>query len=165
MEARSRLTIANSLKDATASYFLKKGYSCSFELGLNSWGKLRGDVVAINLKGTLIIAEIKSSRADFMTDSKWINYLPYCNGLVFVFLPEVFDSIKEEFIAAAKPLGVGALVLDKKTGYLRSVMPTKTKLMKKKTKKLLTIRMAWRNGDISKRNSRRKRHFILEGLV
>lgn len=160
MEKQNRLVVANALKQATTSYFLKKGYSCFLELGLNSWGKLRGDVLAINLRGHLVIAEIKSSKADYLNDLKWQQYLPFSNQLVFVFTPNVFTSIKQEIIEKVKPLGVGVLVLDERTGYLRSVVPAKNRVMKKKTKRLLTLRMAWRNGDVSKRNSRRKRQFL-----
>jgi hypothetical protein len=159
MEKQGRLSIANALKEATTSYFLKKGYSCFLELGLNSWGKLRGDVLAINLRGHIVIVEVKSSKADYVADTKWTTYLPYCNQFYFVLTPAVFTVIKADILSKVKPLGAGILILDPHTGYLKCVLPAKNKLMKKKAKRLLTLRMAWRGG-ISKRNSRRKRQFL-----
>jgi hypothetical protein len=164
MEKQGRLTIANALKEATTSYFLKKGYSCFLELGLNSWGKLRGDVLAINLRGEIIVIEVKSSKADFVSDKKWEQYLSYSNKLYFVFTPGVFNDIKSLILSKLSGHGVGVLILDINTGYLRNVIPAKRRLMKKKTKRLLTLRMAWRNG-ISKRNNRRKRQFLPESTI
>jgi len=40
---------------------------------------LRVDVIALGPKGEIWIIECKSSRADFMADSKWQGYLPYCD--------------------------------------------------------------------------------------
>ncbi len=40
---------------------------------------LRVDVIALGPKGEIWIVECKSSRADFMADSKWRGYLPYCD--------------------------------------------------------------------------------------
>jgi len=39
----------------------------------------RADMVAIDAKGRLIIVEIKVSRADLLGDSKWCDYLEYCD--------------------------------------------------------------------------------------
>ncbi len=157
----SRTEIAKVLKEATCSYFLKKGYSNHLELGLCPRGRLRGDVVSINLKGFIIVSEVKSSKSDFLTDKKWHQYLVHCNQLYFIFLPEVYEQIKEELGPKIKEHGTGVLVLDKHTGYLRCAVSAKKRLIKKGLKRMLTIRMAWRNG-ISKRNSRRKRQFINE---
>lgn len=39
----------------------------------------RADMVAIDAVGRLIIVEIKVSRADLLGDSKWCDYLDYCD--------------------------------------------------------------------------------------
>lgn len=157
----SRKQVTDVLTDAAISYFLKKGYSCFTELGLNSWGKLRGDVVCLNLKMNIVISEIKSSKVDFESDTKWSKYLTHCNKLYFVFLPQVFESIKASVLLKVKPLGVGILVLDPISGYLKVVSPAKNRKMLRVDKQKLITRMAWRNG-ISKAKRRRKRHFITE---
>jgi hypothetical protein len=40
---------------------------------------LRVDVMALGPKGEIWVVECKSSRADFMADGKWQNYLPWCD--------------------------------------------------------------------------------------
>ena len=156
---QSRRKVADTLKEATVSYFLKKGYSSFVELGLNSWGKLRGDVISLNLRGSIVLSEIKSNKHDYLLDKKWHLYLPYANQMYFVFIPEVFECLRHSMLDDLKIHGVGVLVLDPKTGYLRCVVRAKQKLMKKKVKRLLTIRMAWRQG-VSKRNHRRSRKYV-----
>jgi hypothetical protein len=46
---------------------------------------IRFDVLGINrLKREIRILEIKSGRADFISDHKWQSYLPYCTHFAFV---------------------------------------------------------------------------------
>ena len=52
--ATRRIT-ADLLKEACIYYLLKRGYSCFTELGLNSWGKLRADVIGLNLRAELVL--------------------------------------------------------------------------------------------------------------
>ena len=40
---------------------------------------LRVDVMALGPKGEIWVIECKSSRADFMADRKWQQYLPWCD--------------------------------------------------------------------------------------
>lgn len=141
------------------SYLLKKGFSSHAEVGLTSWGKLRADVLAVNLKGHLWLLEIKSSVPDYTTDKKWRQYIEFCNKMFFVFSEPVYQKLKDRLDVDLKGSGVGVLVLCPKTGYLRSVKPSKERLMKKRTKRLLIVRMAWRGGT-SKRTQRRTRHFL-----
>ncbi len=63
----------------------------------------RADLIALNRKGEIIIFEIKSSIADFQTDSKWHEYKDYCDKFYFATHPgvpiEIFPD-KEGFIFA-----------------------------------------------------------------
>lgn len=152
-------SIADSLKDAATSYFLKKGYACFTEIGVNSWGKLRADVLCLNLRCHIILCEIKSSVADYSTDTKWRNYLPYSNKMVFIFTQAVYDRLAVRLKTDLKGTGIGVLVLDPKTGYLVSKMRASERKMVGKIKKNIVVRMAWRNG-VSKRNARRTRQFV-----
>src|SRR5438067_13574411 len=105
-------SIADGLKEAAMSYFLKKGYACFAELGVNSWGKLRADVLCLNLKCHIILCEIKSSVQDYSTDSKWKGYLSYSNKMYFVFTEPVYEKLKDRLKTDLKGTGVGVLVLD-----------------------------------------------------
>ena len=153
--------LADALKRAAMSYLLKKGYSCFEELGLVSWGKRRADVIALNLKAHVVLCEIKSSPQDFLNDHKWHEYLPFSNKMYFVMLPKTFENKRvQERMFDLRRRGVGVLTLNPVTGYLDSRIPAKQRKMQGRDKKAIVVRMAWRNGDVSKRTSHRTRQFI-----
>ena len=162
MSKVTRKEIADGLKKAVNSYFLKKGFACHNEIGIASWGKRRVDMLALNLRGEIVIAEVKSCVADFTTDdkqSKWQTYLASCNRFYWVFTEDTARLLERHFDRLRKS-GCGVLVLDKSTGYLRSLVPAKRRPMRGEDKRNVIIRMAWRNGDVSRRNSRRVRVFL-----
>jgi len=49
----------------------------------------RADLISLNRKGEIIIFEIKSSIADFQTDTKWHEYKDYCDKFYFATHPSV----------------------------------------------------------------------------
>ena len=51
----------------------------------------RMDVCALGPKGEVWCVEVKSSRADFQSDSKWPDYLDWCDRLFFA-VPEGFPE-------------------------------------------------------------------------
>lgn len=159
----SRRVITTALTEACVSYWAHKGYSLFKELGLAKWGKMRADVLAINLYGHVVQLEVKSSTADYRTDTKWQTYLPFSNRMYFVMLPKVYKllstKLKEDGVF---DLGIGVMVLDEKTGYLRVVRKAKYRKMAGKEKKMLVFRMVWRNGISKRTNPRRVRQFITE---
>ena len=155
----TRREIAHLLKDASISYLLKKGYSCFTELGLTSWGKMRGDVVAINLRSHILLFEVKSSVSDYVTDSKWMNYKVHSNKMYFVFTFPVYEKLKERLKTDLKGSGVGVLVLCPVSGYLQVRASARATLMKRGIKRSMITRMAWRGG-VSKRTNRRKRLYL-----
>lgn len=160
-EKKTRKEIADGLKAAACSYLLRKGFSCHLEIGVARWGTYRADVLAVTLKGTVCICEVKSCVQDFMVDhraDKWKNYLPTCNQFYFVMLPNVWEKLKH-LRKELRDLGAGVLILDQ-YGFLKVAVPSKYRPMKGADKKEIVIRMAWRNGDVSKRTHRRKRVFL-----
>lgn len=48
----------------------------------------RCDIAALGPKGEVSIIEIKSGRADFMTDQKWPEYLDHCERFYFAVAPD-----------------------------------------------------------------------------
>lgn len=157
----SRSEIAKALKIATVSYLVRKGYACYEELGLSKWGKRRGDVVGLSTKRKLFVAECKSVVSDFTSDSKWQEYLPLCDQLAFVFTHTTWAHPKIQAQRAAfREFGVGVLILDPHTGYLKSAMPAKVRKIEGIVRRDIIVRMAWRNGT-SRRNFRRQRQFLI----
>lgn len=52
----------------------------------------RADVLGINSAGEVMIVEIKTSEADFRSDQKWLEYLPFCDTFFFA-VPESFPQV------------------------------------------------------------------------
>ena len=65
---------------------------------------LRVDVMALGAKGEIWIVECKSSRADYQSDSKWENYLPYCERF--------FWAVSEDFPTDLLPEESGLIIAD-----------------------------------------------------
>jgi hypothetical protein len=71
----------------------------------------RADLLAVSRKGEIWIVEIKSSRADFLADSKWPDYRLFCDRLFFATLADVDEAMfpQEAGLIIADAYG-GALV-------------------------------------------------------
>lgn len=71
------------------------GYAALCEVGLPN-GR-RADLMALGLKGDIVIVEVKSCLEDYRCDQKWGDYLPYCDSFYFAVTPEFpRDAIPEE---------------------------------------------------------------------
>jgi len=155
-------TVADLLKKAAVGHFIKKGYGCNVELGIARWGKYKADMVGVSFKGHVVIAEIKSSVADFKGDLKKNNaYMDMCNQAFYVMTEDTHQKLANYIVENKEHYSQwGILVLDSKTGFLRSVKAAKNRKMDGKIKREIILRMAWRNATFSRRNTRRLRVFI-----
>ena len=70
----------------------------------------RVDIIALSSDGIFSIIEVKSSVQDFRGDSKWPNYLPYCNRFYF--------AVEECFPLDALPGDCGIIIADKFTANI-----------------------------------------------
>ncbi len=75
----------------------------------------RADLVALAPDGALRIIEVKSSRADFQADRKWVDYRDYCDRFYFA-APAELDS--ELF-----PADAGLIVADAHGGMMAREAP------------------------------------------
>lgn len=146
----TRKETADLLKKMVYMHWVKRGFSCFLELGVNKRGHLRGDVVCLNLGGKIIITEVKSCRADFTSDKKWEQYLPFCDQFYFCWPHDLGVEL---------PPGVGVLVPDGR-GWLKALKPAANQKVEGATRRMLITRMAWRAGTYSKRNTRRTRVYL-----
>ena len=64
----------------------------------------RADLVALDRGGTITLVEIKSSRADFLADRKWQEYLDYCDRFYF--------AVAAGFPLELLPPGEGLILAD-----------------------------------------------------
>lgn len=83
-----------------------------FKLG----NRRRADVMALDETGRFIIIEIKSSLADYRADSKWPDYLPFCDRFYFAVDP-AFPR-QELCRPAAWPDCTGLIVADGFSGAI-----------------------------------------------
>ena len=157
--ARGKITEA--LRSASVSYLVDKGFSVHTELGLCRRGRLRADVIAVNLKGTVVVFEVKSCKADYTGDTKWRKYLRYSNKMYFVFDSTTYVKLKDKLRSDLRNTGVGVLVLCEVSGLLKAQAPAKSRTMQPKDVVDIAVRMAWRGGA-SKRNTECARVFVGE---
>jgi len=80
---------------------------------------LRVDVMALGPKGEVWIVECKSSRADFMSDSKWQSYLEWCDRF--------FWAVDSDFPTDLLPDTSGLILADAYGGEILR-MPENRKL-------------------------------------
>ena len=78
---------AMTIRTGVERYFVEAGWATLPELTLPT-GR-RADLVALSAKGKVCIVEIKSSIADLKADTKWPEYRPYCDELIFATLADV----------------------------------------------------------------------------
>jgi hypothetical protein len=70
----------------------------------------RADLMAIDSKGQLVIVEIKVSKADLVGDSKWTDYLDYCDRFFWAVPAPLAPILEEERFL---PTEAGLLVSDR----------------------------------------------------
>lgn len=99
----------SALKLACAMRLSDEGYWPYFEVTLDAKRHFRADVYAINGKFQVVVVEVKSCVADFRSDTKWREYLPYCTKFYFAADPETIEVIRAE-VEPEKP-AVGYITL------------------------------------------------------
>ena len=155
LTTRNRLEVANALKLAVSLYFSKKMFGVYHEVGVIRRGRRRADVLAVNMKGHIVICEVKSCRADFVSDKKLTEYLDYCHKMYLVVLEEDYDKWLKP-IAPDLDKRVGILVLQS-NGYCKVVRPCK---FREQEFPDLYYKLAWRGSTYNKSNTRMRRVYV-----
>jgi len=110
----SRPDTTSAVTRGAARLFVDLGYAPLLEVGLPN-GR-RADIMAIGPRGQIAIAEVKSSREDFLVDRKWGEYLPYCDAFFF--------AVGPDFPRAILPDEPGLIVADAFGGAVLRESPT-----------------------------------------
>src|SRR3546814_14746274 len=76
MDAPGRLT-APDVARGIGRLFARNGIWCLPEMPLRN-GR-RADLMGVDERGRIVIVEIKVARADLLGDSKWSDYLDFCD--------------------------------------------------------------------------------------
>jgi hypothetical protein len=126
---------------------IKRGFSCQTEVRLSN--KKRCDLVCIDIKGSVIIVEVKISKSDFIRDTKYRTYLDYCDQFYFAVPHTLSIEVPED---------CGLMVLDK-SGHCK--VKKKAKKLKPNLKKKtdLIYRLAMRLGH-SRFNTVRRKYYV-----
>lgn len=74
-------------------------------------GGRRADLMALDVRGQIVIVEIKVSRADLLGDAKWQDYLAHCDRFFWA-VPAGFDASPIDG-AAFLPERTGLIVADR----------------------------------------------------
>ncbi len=112
---------------------LDAGFSPLTEFPTKS--RRRMDVCAIGPGGEIWCIEVKSSRADFMSDEKWPDYLDWCDQMFFA----VPDGFPEEIL----PTGYGLIRADEYAAeIIRQTGETKLSAARRKAVTLRFARLA-----------------------
>ncbi len=124
--------IAEEIRKGVSRLFVESGQMPIAEFTLPN-GR-RADIAALDREGILTIVEIKSSVADFRSDSKWPEYLDYCDALYF--------AVKPDFPSEILPGNCGLILADRYGGEIvRGPSPEHSKLVPAR-RKALTLRFA-----------------------
>jgi hypothetical protein len=126
--ARPEATLA--ITRGAGRLFRDMGYAILTEFRLPQ-GR-RADIAALDNKGRLVIAEVKSCEADFTADSKWTAYLPFCDAFYF--------AVGEAFPHALLPPEEGLIVADGFGGAV--IRPAVERAMAAARRKSLVLKFA-----------------------
>jgi hypothetical protein len=161
----SRREVAEGLKLSAAFFLFRRGYACAFELAISAWGGRRADVIGNKVSGHIIMVEVKSSVEDFKADRKWPTYLRsrVADKFYFIFTESVWDKIQAKpELAKRIQKTPGVLLLDEKTGYAYVKKHAATIEVPVENRVSMLARLAWRNGELSKRTQRQRDRIFVE---
>lgn len=120
------------------------GYSALCELSLSN-GR-RADLVGVGKSGGVIIVEVKSCLADFRSDNKWRDYLPYSDEFYFAVDANFpIDVLSEQ---ASLPSTTGIIVADGyggdviRSAFSRKLHPARRKTVHLKMARVGALRLA-----------------------
>ena len=109
---------------------IQEGYSPILEFTLANGRRL--DVAALGGDGTMVGVEIKVALADLKGDSKWPDYLEFCELFYFAIPPDFPD----EYV----PTGTGLIVADRYGGAI--VRPSPRTVLHPSRRKAVTLSFA-----------------------
>jgi hypothetical protein len=123
-------TNAGDVARGVSRLLLQQGFSPILEFTLANGRRL--DVAALGANGTLLGVEIKVALADLRGDTKWPEYLDYCEHFYFAIPPDFPDE--------HVPPGTGLIVADKYGGAIvRPAIPAPVHASRRKA---VTLRFA-----------------------
>lgn len=125
-----RPDVTAALTRGVVRLFVDLGFAPLMEFTLRN-GR-RADVIGLDRGGRILIAEVKSCRADFDADQKWTEYLDYCDGFYF--------AVARDFPQEILPADEGLIVADAFGGAV--LRETASRPLSPARRKAVTLRYA-----------------------
>lgn len=133
---------AEDIRQVVAARYAQKLWAVHFEVGLCKWGRLRADVLAINMGASIDLIEIKSSVADFRADKKMGNYLKFADKAYLALTPAVYEKVKDKVLP-----NIGVLLVTPRSCW---VAKRATALKVEDATRLnIMARVAYRSADVT----------------
>lgn len=132
---------ADQIKQCVATRFKKKLWAVSYEIGLCKHGRLRADIVAVNMGNQINIIEVKSSVADYRSDRKWEQYKQFADRVFFAMHHLVYEKLKSEL-----PKGCGVFVVYD-SGLVHLKGRSVNNVIDSDVRLNIMTRMVYRSGD------------------
>ena len=128
--------VAADVARGIARLFARNDIYCLAEMPLKN-GR-RADLIGVDAKGLIVIVEIKVARGDLLGDSKWRDYLDYCDRF-FWGIPPGLDRAPLD-TDAFEPEACGVIVADGYDGEI--VRPAPLRSLAAARRKTLTSALA-----------------------
>ncbi|MEM9989370.1 MAG: MmcB family DNA repair protein [Pseudomonadota bacterium] len=125
-----RPEVTTSLTRGIYRLLVDLGYAVIPEFTLKT-GR-RADLMGLSKKGEFVIVEIKSCLADYSVDTKWQDYLDYCDQFYF----GVADTFPQDIL----PPEEGLIIADEFHGDIREEGPRRA--LSPARRKAMTLRFA-----------------------
>ena len=142
--AQSRKQVVDRIRECMHSYWIPKLYSVYHEVGCCRKGRLRFDMLALNMKRHTVGLEIKSCYADFSSDRKWHQYLEYRDQFYFCITTELWATHENQIREAVANTGAGVLVC----GTTHALVRVRAKKLKRvyENRYWLITKLVWLGG-------------------
>jgi hypothetical protein len=124
------MTTAADVARGVSRLLIQEGFSPILEFSLANGRRL--DVAALGADGTVAGVEIKVAIPDLKGDSKWPDYLEFCELFYFAIPPGFPDELV--------PNGTGLIVADRYGGAI--VRPARASVLHPSRRKAVTLRFA-----------------------
>lgn len=129
-------------------YLKSHGYSVYLELGVETLGSRRADVLALNHEPELLLVEVKSCAADWRQDTKWMEYVDSCNRMYLAISDKFYRSkVGKDAVEAMRDKGCGVMVINKDAETLKVKVKAVRREIESNHLQFLLTRMAYRGGQ------------------
>lgn len=145
----NRKEIADNIKKSVGLYYRAKRRAVFPELGLCRGGRLRADLFVLAMNGHSVVVEVKSSVADFRSDSKMQKYLDFCHQAYLAVTRKVYKKIADDI----EP-GFGVFIMSADGCHIEKVLKSRRRDLDAQVIQSLAIRAAFRAMPSSNRKNK-----------